>query len=135
MRTNTPQGDYTATATVQAPDVSADFQQVGLYAYVDDNNYVKADLGWIDGRRAIEFITESGAQLGTRASVALDPDTARLRLVRHASSITGEYSSDGQTWYPLATASARAWTAGSRTASSVYASSPASLRISALAAA
>ncbi len=104
VRTTTPQTDYTATANVEASDLSADFQQVGLYAYVDDDNYVKADLGWVDGRRAVEFLAESGGQIGTRMSIPYSGDSAQLRLVRHGTEVGAEYSSDGQSWYTLATA-------------------------------
>ena len=54
----------------------------GLYAYVDDDNYVKLDLGWIDGRRALELVGESGGTLGTRTSIPYDGASAHLRLVR-----------------------------------------------------
>lgn len=105
LRTDTPQSDFTAAATVEAPDLSADFQQVGLYAYVDDDNYVKADLGWVDGRRALEFLTESGGKVGARSSVPYDGRSARLRLVRRGTDVAAEYSSDGRYWYRLGNAS------------------------------
>jgi regulation of enolase protein 1 (concanavalin A-like superfamily) len=104
VRTNTPQADFTAAATLDAPELSADFQQVGLYAYVDDDNYVKADLGWVDGRRALEFLAESGGKVGSRVSVPYAEKSARLRLVRSGTDVTAEYSSDGQNWYALGSA-------------------------------
>ncbi|MFG1834262.1 glycoside hydrolase family 2 TIM barrel-domain containing protein [Micromonospora chersina] len=105
VRTDTPQSDFTATATFEAPELSADFQQVGFYAYVDDDSYVKADLGWVDGRRALEFLSESGGKIGTRSSVPYDGRSAQLRLVRRGADVTAEYSSDGEYWYALGTAS------------------------------
>lgn len=99
VRTNTPDTDFTAVATVEAPGVSADSQQVGLYAYAGDDDYAKIDLGWIDGRRAIEFFTETAGKVGTRVSVPYDHDTAHVRLVRRGTSVTGEYSADGSDWY------------------------------------
>jgi beta-glucuronidase len=101
VRTNTPDTDFTAVASVGIPNVSADFQQVGLYAYVDDDDYAKIDLGWIDGRRAIEFVTEAAGKVGTRVSVPYDHDTARLRIVRRGAGVAGEYSADGHDWYPV----------------------------------
>ncbi|MGK5740176.1 glycoside hydrolase family 2 TIM barrel-domain containing protein [Micromonospora sp. URMC 103] len=105
VRTDTPQSDFTAAATFEAPDLAADFQQVGLYAYLDDDNYVKADLGWVDGRRALEFLAESGGKVGARSSVPYDGRSAQLRLVRRDTDVAAEYSSDGRYWYPLGTAS------------------------------
>ncbi|MDZ5441660.1 glycoside hydrolase family 2 TIM barrel-domain containing protein [Micromonospora sp. 4G57] len=105
VRTDTPQADFSATATLDAPQLSADFQQVGLYAYVDDDNYVKADLGWVDGRRALEFLAESGGKIGSRLSIPYGGQSAHLRLVRRGADVAAEYSSDGRDWYPLGTAS------------------------------
>ncbi|MGS2618715.1 beta-xylosidase family glycoside hydrolase [Micromonospora sp. LZ34] len=104
VRTNTPQSDFTTAATLAAPQLSADFQQVGLYAYVDDDNYVKSALGWVDGRRALEFLAESGGKVGTRISIPYAGESAHVRLVRRGANLTAEYSSDGQDWYTLADA-------------------------------
>ncbi len=105
VRTNTPETDYTAAAKVAAPGVSADFQQVGLYAYAGDDDYAKVALGWLDGRRAIEFGTETAGTVRTRVSVPYDRDMAHLRLVRRGGSVTGEYSADGRDWYAVGTGS------------------------------
>lgn len=105
VRTNTPQTDLTAEATVSAPDVAANFQQVGLYAYVDDDNYVKVDLGWVDGRRALELVSESSGRVDKRLSVPYDGTSARLRLVRRRGTVSAEYSSDGLDWYAVGDAS------------------------------
>ena len=104
VRTNTPQSDFTASVSVDAPELSADFQQVGLYAYAGDDDYVKVDLGWVDGRRAIEMLSESGGKVGARTSVPYDEQTAELRLVRRGSDVTVEYSADGTDWFTLGTA-------------------------------
>lgn len=101
VRTNTPETDFTAASTVEVPGISADFQQVGLYAYVDDDDYAKVDLGWIDGRRAVEFVAETAGTVGTRVSVPFDQDSAHLRIVRRGTSVAGEYSADGREWYPV----------------------------------
>lgn len=100
-RTDTPQTDFTAAATVEAPGLSAESQQIGLYAYTGDDDYAKIDLGWIDGRRAVEFLTETAGKIGTRVSVPYDGDRAHLRLVRRGANVAGEYSSDGQDWYAV----------------------------------
>ena len=105
VRTTTPRSDWTAEASVDAPQLSADFQQVGLNAYVDDDNYAKVDLGWIDGRRAIEMVVESDAKVVSRTSVPYDADSAELRLVRRGEDVTAEYSPDGADWYEVGTGS------------------------------
>jgi beta-glucuronidase len=105
VRTNTPQSDWTAEASVDAPDLSADFQQIGLDAYVDDDNYVKVDLGWIDGRRAIEMVVENDAKVVSRTSVPYDAASAHLRLVRRGDDVTAEYSADGTDWFEVGTGS------------------------------
>lgn len=101
VRTTTPRSGWTAEADVEAPDLSADFQQVGLYAYAGDDDYAKVDLGWIDGRRAIELVVENAGSIVTRASVPYDADAARLRLVRDGDGVTAEYSRDGVDWFEV----------------------------------
>lgn len=100
LRDNTPGGDFTAVADVQA-DVDEDFQQVGLYGYAGDDAYVKAGLGHIDGRRAVEFIREVGGRVVQRASVPVDSASAKLRLVRRGDQFFGEYLTDGEYWFEI----------------------------------
>lgn len=101
VRTTTPGSDWTADAEVEAADLSANSQQIGLYAYADDDDYAKVDLGWIDGRRAIEVVVEQAGAFVTHTSVPYDGDTAHLRLVRRGGTVTAEYSADGTTWFEL----------------------------------
>lgn len=101
VRDTTPQTDLTAEATVSASDAAADFQQIGLLAYVDDDNYVKLGLGWIDGRRALELVAESGGRIAQRKSIPYDGTSARLRLVQRQGTVAAEYSSDGLDWYAV----------------------------------
>ncbi len=104
VRTTTPEADYTATAGVDAAALSADGQQIGLYAYADDGNYAEIDLGRAGGHGVLEFAAASGGKLGAPTSVPYSDSSAQLRLVRHGTDISGEYSSDGQNWYALGTA-------------------------------
>ncbi len=104
VRTSTPQSDFTASATLEAKDLSADFQQVGLYAYAGDDDYVKVDLGWVDGRRALELLSEQGGRVGTRTSVPYDGTTVQVRLVRRGDDVAAEYSPDGRDWFPIGNA-------------------------------
>jgi beta-glucuronidase len=100
LREDTPHGDFTAVGDVEA-DVSAVFQQIGLYAYRDDDNYVKLVLGHIDGTLTIEFLQESNATVTQRTSVPVDESAAKLRLVRRGDDFSAEYSTDDLHWFKI----------------------------------
>jgi beta-glucuronidase len=103
MRTGTPAVDLTATAAVSAPGLTADAQQVGLLLYADDDNYAKIDFG-VSKTEApvVQFTSEVHGGASASTSVPYAGSHLRLRLVRRGPTVTGEYSPDGQAWYPVA---------------------------------
>ncbi len=95
-------GDWTSVRLkIAAFNPVANFQQVGLLAYQDDDNYVNLNRAYIDGGQ-IELFREQG-QVTTRANRQALSNSGNLvlRLDRDAASNTyaGYYSTnDGATW-------------------------------------
>ncbi|MFC7623559.1 glycoside hydrolase family 2 TIM barrel-domain containing protein [Microlunatus sp. GCM10028923] len=100
-RTTSPSIDATATAELSAA-TTADGQQLSLYAYRDDDHYLKIGIAQVDGRRVVRLVHESAGTLQVDDSRPIDGDRIKVRLVRHQGQYTPLYSVDGQRWFGFA---------------------------------
>ena len=98
VRTSTPSVDYTVETHLHAA-TAADGQDLSLYAYRDDDNFVKVGIAEVDGQRVIRFAQEAAGAINYSDTRPLAADNAWVRLVRRGSSYTADYSYDGSTWY------------------------------------
>jgi regulation of enolase protein 1 (concanavalin A-like superfamily) len=97
-----PAGDWTIETTFDEELVGG-FQQAGLMAYVDDDNYVKFDViadgsGGVD---RIEIRSEVGGTVQSpQPNLSPPPDdgTWWLRLTKSGNNYSGRISTDGHTW-------------------------------------
>ena len=100
-----PDGDWTAEAKVDGSLLDEQYQQGGLIAYGDDDNYLKLDfiadntVGQPVARR-IEFRSEIGATVQNPQPQVTDLTGAVwwLRLAKVGDTYTASYSADGTTW-------------------------------------
>ncbi len=83
----------------------ANYQQVGLLAYQDDNNYVNVNRVFVNGGQIELFVENSGAVPGKAGMVPLaNAGNLVLRLDRDPSNntYTSSYSlDDGETWFQV----------------------------------
>ncbi|WP_336922145.1 ThuA domain-containing protein [Aquipuribacter sp. SD81] len=101
-----PEGDWTVETKVDTTALVQQYQQGGLIAWVDDDNYVKFDhlvtsaLGAANVASSVELRSEiAGAiQNPQPSSGAVARGEVWLRLTKTGSTFTGEYSLDGTTW-------------------------------------
>jgi cytochrome c len=100
-----PEGDWTVETKIDASALDRRYQQAGLIAYVDDDNYVKFDFLATNQpgspvTRNFEIRSEIGdvVQNPQPNSAALAGGVWHLRLAKEGSTFTGSYSADGQTW-------------------------------------
>lgn len=100
-RTTSPSIDATATAELSAA-TSADGQQLSLYAYADDDNYLKIGIARVGGRRVVRLVHESGGTLQVDDTRPIDVDRVQVRLVRHGGQYAPLYSVDGKRWFGFA---------------------------------
>jgi beta-glucuronidase len=98
VRGNTPSVDYTAETHLHAA-TTADGQDLSLYAYRDDDNFVKVGIAEVNGQRVIRFAQEAAGAINYSDTRQLSADNVWVRLVRRGSSYTADYSYDGSTWY------------------------------------
>ena len=98
-----PPSDWTSfRVKLAAFNPTANYQQVGLQAYQDDDNYVDTNRAFVNSPR-IEMFREVG-QSTTYISTAALSNTGNLilRMDRSANSYSGFYSTDGgTTWVSL----------------------------------
>jgi len=104
-----PAGPWTFTAKINFKGL-VQYQQAGILVYGDDDNYTKFDRVSTNNASAttpvekFEFINEVNGtprnqnQDGTGNLPAGFPDDYYLRVKSDGTNITGEYSTDGETW-------------------------------------
>ena len=102
------EGDWTVETLVDGSSLDQQYQQAGLIAYVDDDNYVKLDVVASNAPgstvvRGLELRSEiDGAVQDPQPSTG---DVGRgvwhLRLTKVGDVFTGYYSEDGVTWSTL----------------------------------
>jgi hypothetical protein len=101
----TPPTDWTSfVVKIAAFNPTANYQQVGLQAYQNDDNYVDANRAFVNGSR-IEMFREVG-QSTTYMSTVLLTNTGNLllRMDRSGNTYSGFYSTNsGSTWISLGT--------------------------------
>ena len=101
-----PEGDWTVETKVNTAALVQQYQQGGLIAWVDDDNYVKFDhlvtsaLGAATVACSIELRSEIAAviQNPQPSSAQVPRGDVWLRLTKTGSTFTGEYSLNGTTW-------------------------------------
>ena len=103
-------GDFTVTARVVGPvdQLTADYQQVGVFFGPDQDNFVKVEAEHNGAPHLTMFYRENGAAgiVGTVALPALTTaSTLDLTIVGHAGQLTVSYSLNGAA--PVAVGSAR----------------------------
>ncbi|MEE6283343.1 ThuA domain-containing protein, partial [Georgenia sp. MJ170] len=103
------EGDWTVETVVDVSETSQQYEQGGLIAHVDDDNYVKLDVLTTNAPgsaavRSIEIRSEidSVVQNPQPTSPAITATTVHLRLTKAGATFTGSYSVDGgETWTDL----------------------------------
>jgi cytochrome c len=107
---NAPTGDYVMETKVDGSLFNEQYQQGGLIAYVDDDNYVKVDYVADNApgqpvTRRLEFRSEiGGAVQNPQPQVAnLTSAVWYLRMAKVGNDYTASYSADGVTWTPIGT--------------------------------
>ncbi|WP_370517512.1 ThuA domain-containing protein [Pseudactinotalea sp. HY160] len=100
-----PEGDWTVETLVDADSFSRQYEQAGLIAYVDDDNYVKLDVlaTSTEGSavtRNLELRSEIGGvvQDPQPSQSGVDQGVWHLRLQKEGTTLTGSYSADGEAW-------------------------------------
>src|SRR5699024_9677098 len=100
--------DWTVETTVDVSDTGQQYEQGGLMAYVDDDNYVKIDVlttntAGSDVTRLVEIRSEIDGEVQDPQpnSPDIDATTVQLRLAKEGDTFTGSYSTDGETWTDL----------------------------------
>lgn len=100
-----PAGDWTIETKVDGSAFNQAFQQGGLIAYGDDDNYVKLDYITDNApgsavTRRVEFRSEVGGKVQTVQPVIdkLTQGVWYLRLTKQGDAYHGYYSADGTTW-------------------------------------
>jgi regulation of enolase protein 1 (concanavalin A-like superfamily) len=102
---NAPSGDWTVQTKLDGSQMNEQYQQAGLIAYLDDDNYLKFDY-IVDNTagqpvvRRIEFRSEIGGAVQNPQPQATQLTNAiwHLRLVKMGNVYTASYSADGVTW-------------------------------------
>ncbi|MEJ5869062.1 ThuA domain-containing protein, partial [Pseudokineococcus sp. 5B2Z-1] len=101
-----PAGEFSVTTKLDTSALVEQYQQGGLIAYLDDDNYVKLDhvvtsaLGADSIASSVELRSEVGAAIQDPqpSSGAIAPGEVWLRLSLEGTIFTGEWSTDGETW-------------------------------------
>jgi len=101
-----PAGDWSVTTKMDTSALVEQYQQGGLIAYLDDDNYVKLDHVVTSGRGAatiassVELRSEIGSAIQNPqpSSGQIAPGDVWLRLSLSGTTFTGEWSTDGVTW-------------------------------------
>ncbi|MGJ7442608.1 ThuA domain-containing protein [Aquipuribacter sp. MA13-6] len=107
-----PEGDWTVETKLDTSALVQQYQQGGLIAWVDDDNYVKFDhlvtsaLGAANVASSIELRSELAGviQNPQPSSGQVARGEVWLRLAKSGSTFTGEYSLDGTTWVAVGAA-------------------------------
>ncbi|RPF20263.1 ThuA domain-containing protein [Myceligenerans xiligouense] len=104
-----PDDDWTVETLVDGSAFDQQYQQGGLVAYGDDDNYVKFDIVTDNApgsavTQRIELRSEVDAVIQDPQPGAngLESRVWHLRLTKEGSTFTGEYSADGTDWTTLA---------------------------------
>ncbi|WP_324650821.1 ThuA domain-containing protein [Georgenia sp. H159] len=99
------EGDWTVETLVDAGELAEQYEQAGLIAYADDDNYVKLDMLTTNAAgstlaRGLEFRSEiDGTVQNPQPSASnLDQGVWYLRLQKEGDTFTGSYSADGESW-------------------------------------
>lgn len=104
-----PDGDWTVETLVDGSDFDQQYQQGGLIAYGDDDNYVKLDL--VTDNAAGTPVAQRLELRSEVEAVVQDPQPGvndltsavwHLRLSKEGSTFTAEYSADGEDWVAFA---------------------------------
>ncbi|WP_407317137.1 ThuA domain-containing protein [Isoptericola halotolerans] len=98
-----PDGDWTVETKVDVSDLDQRWQQAGLIAYVDDDNYVKFDYLAKNQPGAttaanLEVRSEENASAGGPTVSDVTGDVWHLRLAKAGTTFSASYSTDGETW-------------------------------------
>ncbi|WP_084038056.1 ThuA domain-containing protein [Demequina sp. NBRC 110053] len=104
------EGDWTVETAVDVSTIDRQYQQAGLIALADDDNYVKIDyLAVNQGGQAldtnIEMRSEIGGEVQTpqpNLDATLEDGMIWFRLSKTGDVFSGAYSVDGETWVPFA---------------------------------
>jgi len=100
--------DWVIETRLDITQLSDGYEQGGLLAYKDDDNYVKFDPLSDDGQTTVNRIELRSEVNGVIQSNPADPQVpagtthVSLRLTKTGNSYAGEYSYDGTNWTPLA---------------------------------
>ncbi|HWM09524.1 MAG TPA: PKD domain-containing protein, partial [Solirubrobacteraceae bacterium] len=96
-----PSGPWTMTTRLTF-NPNENYEQAGLLVYGDDQNYVKADYVYANGR-GLEFLREAGgtaAGFGGFVGIATEPTTVDMRITSDGTTLRAYYRFDGEPWTP-----------------------------------
>ncbi|MEE6283269.1 DUF1349 domain-containing protein, partial [Georgenia sp. MJ170] len=99
------EGDWVVETVVDVSETSRRYEQGGLIAYIDDDNYVKFDVLTTNQAnqavvRNLEIRSEIGGvvQQPQPNSANVTATVWHLRLEKSGDTFTGSYSTDGESW-------------------------------------
>ncbi|MFW2514679.1 ThuA domain-containing protein, partial [Demequina sp. SO4-13] len=99
------EGDWTVETKVDTSELEHQYQQGGLLAFADEDNYVKVDLVATNAvgsakNTGVEILSEIDGAVTAGASQLPAPENGIvwLRMSKEGDVITGAVSSDGETW-------------------------------------
>ncbi|WP_251840939.1 ThuA domain-containing protein, partial [Oceanitalea stevensii] len=102
------EGDWTVETLVDASTLTRQYEQGGLIAYVDDDNYVKFDISARNNPGSaltlgLEVLSEVGGAIQSpQPAATVQQAVWHLRLEKVGNDFTGSYSADGETWTTFA---------------------------------
>ncbi|WP_452176640.1 ThuA domain-containing protein [Georgenia satyanarayanai] len=97
-------GDWTVETLVDGSTLTRQYEQGGLIAYVDDDNYVKLDISARNSpgstlELGMEMLTETDGNVDTPANpTTVGQAVWHLRLEKSGDEFIGSYSADGTEW-------------------------------------
>ena len=101
-------GDWTVETLVDASTLTRQYEQGGLIAYVDDDNYVKLDISARNNPGSaltlgLEALSEVGGVIqNPQPAATVQQAVWHLRLAKVGTDFTGSYSADGEEWTTFA---------------------------------
>ncbi|MEE6287399.1 ThuA domain-containing protein [Georgenia sp. MJ173] len=103
------EGDWTVETLVDGSALTRQYEQGGLIAYVDDDNYVKLDISARNNPGStLQLGLEMLGEVDGSVTTPSDPTTVQqavwhLRLEKSGDTFTGSYSADGTEWTTFGT--------------------------------
>lgn len=94
LRYRNVQGDFTAEVSF-AGAYKELYDQAGLMLRIDERNWLKAGIEFVDGRRMLSVVVTRDFSDWSTAAAPTEAEWIRLRLSRHGSAVRVEWAAEG----------------------------------------